>query len=89
MLEDCDGAAPQMPALAFSLAMLARFGPLGAPPVFWIPALALALDQSDPKASPDGFEAAGFVPVDEVDVVDVNDAVDCTPGLAFAVPEGG
>lgn len=56
--------APQIPALAFSRAMLLRLGPLFAPVfVFWIPALALAFDHSEPKASPEGFlavNAAGF-----------------------------
>ena len=91
MLDCCEGAAaPQIPALAFSLAMLAKFGPLDAFEAgFWIPALALALDQRDPKASPDDLEVAGLIPVEEVDVVDANDGVDCMPGLAFVAPEGG
>lgn len=60
MEEVLEGAgAPQMPALAFSLAMLARLGPLFVPVLdFWMPALALAVDHSEPKASPEGFFAA-------------------------------
>jgi hypothetical protein len=47
-----------MPALAFSLAILARLGPLLAPALdLAIPALALAVDQREPKASPEGLEA--------------------------------
>lgn len=73
----CEGAgeavleagAPQIPALAFSLAILARLGPLLAPALaLAIPALALAEDQRDPKASPEGLEAllaAGLLPVAE------------------------
>lgn len=45
--------APQIPALAFSLARLAKFGPwLDGVFVFLIPAPALAEDHSEPKASP-------------------------------------
>ena len=62
--------APQMPALAFSLAILARFGP-AAPgvEVFLIPAPALAVDQREPKASPLAAEdlAAGLVLKEGVD----------------------
>ena len=50
---------PQMPPVAFSLAMLARLGPLFVPVlVFWMPALALAVDHNEPKTSPEGFLAA-------------------------------
>lgn len=44
---------PQIPALAFSLAMLARFGPwfADAPPTFLMPAVAEAVDQREPNAS--------------------------------------
>ena len=53
-----------MPALAFSFAMLARLGPLFAFELdFEMPALALAEDQSEPKASSEGFlavEAGGL-----------------------------
>ena len=46
-----------MPALAFSLERLARLGPLFCEgEFFWIPALALAADQSEPKASPPALE---------------------------------
>lgn len=77
-----------MPALAFSLAMLARLGPLDAvEDDFWIPALALAEDQMDPKASPDGLAAAGLGP-DVVDVAEVKDDVDCMLGLALEAAEG-
>jgi hypothetical protein len=39
--------------------MLARLGPLFVPVLdFWIPALALAVDQSEPKASPEDFLGA-------------------------------
>lgn len=67
-----DGAlvAPQIPALAFSLAMLARFGPgwfafdaLG----FLTPAL--AVDQREPKASPEPDAVVGLL-------VDVDEMVD-------------
>ena len=60
MDEVLEGAgAPQMPALAFSLAMLARLGPLFVPVLdFWMPALALAVDHNEPKASPEDFLAA-------------------------------
>lgn len=65
-----------MPALAFSLAMLARLGPLLALALdLEMPALALAVDQSEPKASPEGLAAeAGLLaavgPVEEeMDVV--------------------
>ena len=44
--------APQIPALAFSLAILAKFGPWLGVAGFWIPAPALALDQREPNASP-------------------------------------
>lgn len=77
-----------MLALDFSLAMLARFGPLLVV-VFWIPALALAADQSDPNtSSPDfDFDAAGLLPaVDEV--VEENEEVDCRPGRVFAEERG-
>ena len=53
-----DAGAPQIPALAFSLAMLLRLGPLLALELdLVIPALALADDQSEPKASPEGLDA--------------------------------
>jgi len=66
--------APQIPALAFSLAMLARLGPLLAPVFdFWIPALALAVDHSEPKASPEGFLAAGAAGFAVGDVTDDRD----------------
>lgn len=53
-------AAPQMPALLFSLASCPMVGPLPVGVVFFKPAL--ACDQSAPNASPDaaGFEAAGM-----------------------------
>ena len=48
-----EAAAPQMPALLFAFARLARSGPLlGVPARFWIPAVTLADDQSEPNASP-------------------------------------
>lgn len=44
---------PHMAASFLALAMLARSGPLAPlPDLFWIPALSLADDQRDPKASP-------------------------------------
>lgn len=61
--------APQIPALAFSLAMLARLGPLLAFALdLEIPALALAVDQREPKASPEDLLAvlaAGLLEVVE------------------------
>lgn len=51
---------PQIPALDFSFAILAKLGPFCVV-VFWIPALALALLHSEPKASPEAL-AAGFLP---------------------------
>ena len=71
-----------MPALAFSLAMLARLGPLFAFALdFWMPALALAEDQREPKASPLGFlavEAAGLFTVADGAVADeMEDVAPC------------
>lgn len=60
-----------MPALAFSFAMLDRFGPLDCVvDVERMPALALALDQRLPNASPPALPvaAAGLLaPTDGVD----------------------
>jgi hypothetical protein len=63
-----DEVAPQIPALAFSLANCPRAGPEVGVLVFLIPAL--AEDQRDPKASP---PAAGFAPPGDLtdDVPDV------------------
>lgn len=45
--------APQIPALVFSFAILAKLGPCLAVELdFWIPAPALAEDQREPNASP-------------------------------------
>lgn len=78
-----------MPALAFSLAMLARLGPLLVFAVDLIPALALADDQSEPKASPEGFlgaDAAGlFAPAEGVAVEEMEDVVPCECGCAVPV----
>lgn len=79
--------APHMLALDFSLAMLARFGPLFVLVVFWIPALALAADQSDPNTSSPDFDAAGLLPADD-EVVEENEEVDCRPGRVFADERG-
>ena len=49
---------------------------------FWIPALALAVDQSEPKASPDDFAADGLVAAEEADVPDAKEAVEEMLGLA-------
>jgi hypothetical protein len=78
---ELEGAgAPQMPALAFSLAMLARLGPLFEPVLdFWMPALALAVDHSEPKASPEGFLAAAEAGL--LDVLD-GEATEDIEGLA-------
>ena len=74
---------PQIPALDFSLAILAKFGPLFAEADFWIPAFALAEDHREPNASPpDDFDAAGLLVRDEVTVVDENEDVEEMPGLA-------
>lgn len=70
-----------MPALAFSLAMLAKLGPLLAlEDDFCSPALALAVDHKDPNASPEDLDAAGFAPTEEVVVAEVKDEVDGIPG---------
>lgn len=61
-MEDAAGA-PHMPAVAFCFCILARFGPeLPGVEVLLMPALALAVDHSEPKASPLDAEglAAGF-----------------------------
>lgn len=90
MLEE-DAGAPQIPALAFSLAMLARLGPLFAFELdFEMPALALAEDQSEPNASPLDFlavEAAGlFVAVEGAAVDEMEDVAPCDDkGCAGAV----
>jgi hypothetical protein len=76
-----EAGAPQIPALAFSLAILARLGPLLAfADDFWMPALALAVDQRDPKASPDDLDAAGLPPTDEVPRAEVKEKVEGIPG---------
>ena len=70
-----------MPALAFSLAMLARLGPLFATgEVFCRPALALAVDQSEPKTSPEALAAAGLLAAEVLGVVEVKEDVDGMPG---------
>lgn len=70
-----------MPALAFSLAMLARLGPLLAVDEdFWIPAVALALDHREPKASPpEDLDAAGLAAVEGA-VAELKEVVDGMPG---------
>jgi hypothetical protein len=71
---------PQIPALDFSFAILAKFGPLAAA-FFWMPAVALALDHKEPNASPPAaLLAAGLalpprVVDDDVVVVDEKEAV--------------
>ena len=45
-------ATPQMPALLFCFARLARSGPLFGVPALGSPAVALAVDHREPKASP-------------------------------------
>ena len=57
MVELADELAPQIPALAFSLANCPRAGPEVGVLVFLIPAL--ADDQMDPNASPPDFAAGG------------------------------
>ena len=85
--EDPAAGAPQIPALAFSLAILARFGPLPAGELdFWIPALALADDHSDPKTSPPppaGLAAAGLLPAEEAEF---SDETEDMPGLWPSAP---
>jgi len=67
--------APQIPALAFSLASCPRAGPEVGVLVFLIPAL--AEDQRDPKASP---PAAGFAAPGDL-MEEVPDAgFDCVEG---------
>lgn len=79
-----------MPALAFSLAMLARLGPLLTDEDFWMPALALALDQSEPKASPpEDLDAAGLlVAPEEAVVAEVKDEVEGMLGRWPEIPVG-
>lgn len=84
---------PQIPALAFSLAILAKFGPLLAVEFdFWTPALALALDHNEPKASPpEGLDAAaaGLGPAAEDEVADVSEETEDMPGRWPRPPAGG
>ena len=66
-------AAPQIPALAFSFAMLARLGPCEAGVLFFIPDPTVADDSNDANASPplapvDGL-TVGFPRVAEFDGV--------------------
>lgn len=70
-----------MPALAFSLAMLARLGPLLAlEEDFCSPAVALALDHREPNASPpEDLDAAGLAAVEEV-VAELKEEADGMPG---------
>lgn len=70
-----------MPAVAFCFCMLARFGPeLPGVGVFLIPALALAVDHKEPKASPpDAEDFAGPF---------ANELVELIDGLAPGVDEG-
>lgn len=90
--EVVEGAGvPQMPALARSLAMLARLGPLfTGVEAFWIPALALAADQSEPKASPpEDLDADGlWLAAAELEVVDEKEEVEVNPGLLVAEERG-
>lgn len=85
----------QIPALAFSFAMLARFGPGfvadEAPSAFLMPAVALAVDQREPKASPpppppparaEEVEGEGLV---VAVVVEVRGLVDGKEGLEVVV----
>lgn len=75
------------------MAILARFGPLLAVELdFWTPALALAVDHSEPKASPPeglGVAAAGLGPAAEDEVADVSEETEDMPGLWPRPPEGG
>jgi len=71
---------PQMPASLLALAMLARSGPLLALVVLvCTPALAVAVDQSEPKASPPlaGVTLATGFPRDAIDVDDVYEGCLC------------
>lgn len=69
--------------------MLARLGPFEAlDEDFWIPALALALVQSEPNASPDGFEVDGLVPAVVGDVAEVNEPVEDMLGLVAWLERG-
>jgi len=79
-VEDAAGA-PQIPAVAFCFCMAARLGPeLPEVGVILMPALALAVDHKDPKASPPDAEAlaAGFE----------NEGVEPMDGLAPGAGEG-
>lgn len=82
-----------MPALAFSLAMLARLGPLLTDEDFWMPALALAVDQSEPKASPEDLAGAGLLaapaPEEVVVVAEVKDEVEGMLGRWPETPPAG
>jgi len=88
-VEVVEGAgAPQIPALDLSLAILARSGPFAGRGAFWIPALALAADQSEPNTSTPDFDPDGFCPAEEVDVVDEKEEVEVIPGLLVVEERG-
>jgi hypothetical protein len=53
---------------------------------FCSPALALAVDHSDPNASPEGFEAAGLLPKEGVEAL-MLDEKDDVVGAAGRLPE--
>ena len=55
---------------------------------FWIPALALAVDQRDPNASPEGFAAAGLFPAEDVAVADWREEMEDMPCLWPKPPDG-
>lgn len=83
--EDCDCATPQIPALDFSLAILAKLGPLEAlGEDFWIPAPALAALHREPNASPPGLDAAADL-LDAGAAAAVNDEDDETLPPAVVV----
>lgn len=75
--------APQMPWLAFSLAMLARFGPEFPDVLDFVlmPAEVLAVDQRELKASPDGLALAGLL-----EILLPKDWVDVSEGLGWDAP---
>ena len=63
-----------MPASLFALAILARSGPLlGVVDFIWTPALAVAVDHKEPKASPPLDVVVGLAAGLPRDAIDVDD----------------
>ena len=91
---EANDAAPQIPSLNFCFAILSRFGPLLLfASFFWMPALALAVDHSDPKASVALLDLAagdvGFVVVVVVvAMLDVREEAVDAPVVDGAIVDG-